>query len=137
MNNAKTNLTGYLKPTYKKLQPFWRQCYGYTRERDGPGIEIVQQRVEVRIQRSSQQIRQKRHKAVYNAYYFYFILSPCQEFPFLYFKRLQNCKMHLVTSSIFPWYQRTKSSLTLPHSHQSLNIFKSCLVKHGLKLFPS
>ena len=23
-----------------------------------------------------------------------------------------------------------------PHSHQSLNMFKSCLVKHGLKLFP-
>ena len=24
-----------------------------------------------------------------------------------------------------------------PHSHQSLNMFKSCLVKHSLKLFPS
>ena len=83
---------------------------------------------------SSEEVR---HKAVYNAYYFYFILSPCQEFSFLYFKSLQNCKMHLVTSSIFPWYQQTKSSLTLPHSHQSLNMFKSCLVKDGLKLFPS
>ena len=24
----------------------------------------------------------------------------------------------------------------MPHSHQSLNTFKSCLIKQGLKLFP-
>ena len=136
MNNATTNLTGYLETYLQKATAILTTMLGL-HTGAGPGTEIVQQRVEVRIQKSSKKIRKKRHKAVYNGYYFYFILSPCQEFPLLYFKRLQNCKMHLVTSSIFPWYQRTKSSLTLPHSHQSLNMFKSCLVKHGLKLFPS
>ena len=29
------------------------------------------------------------------------------------------------------------SMLLMPHSHQSLNTFNSCLVKHGLKLFSS
>ena len=30
-----------------------------------------------------------------------------------------------------------KHSKLMPHSHQSLNTFKSCLFKHGLKLFSS
>ena len=28
-------------------------------------------------------------------------------------------------------------SKLIPHPHQSLNMFKCCLVKHGLKLFSS
>ena len=31
--------------------------------------------------------------------------------------------------------RNTEKSWLIPHSHQSLNMFKSCLVKHGLKLF--
>ena len=30
-----------------------------------------------------------------------------------------------------------KTTRLMPHSHQGLNMFKSCLVKHSLKLFPS
>ena len=32
-------------------------------------------------------------------------------------------------------YFKLQGTELMPRSHQSLNMFKSCLVKHGLKLF--
>ena len=64
----------------------------------------------------------------------------------LWTRYLKQSNRSLRNDVNLPWYKgfwhllldlRVESFLTclMPRSHQSLNMFKSCLVKHGLKLF--
>ena len=46
---------------------------------------------------------------------------------------LATCRLEYGNGVFYPELDYDSESL-MPRSHQSLNIFKSCLVKHGLKL---
>ena len=50
--------------------------------------------------------------------------------------RSNNNLQHLTKKKKYRKSYFTSSIRLIPRSHQGLNIFKSCLVKHSLKLFP-
>ena len=50
-------------------------------------------------------------------------------------KNVVHCSLKCIFVRIISWSAGYGQTSLMPRSHQRLNMFKSCLVKHGLKLF--